>query len=71
MIDVPEPEAVGKWPDDRKICDTERHVTSSSECDIEAKVVRMLAAGRAIRAHLREPITSDHSCLYDENGLPL
>jgi len=41
------------------------------ERDIEAKVARMLAAGREIRAHMREPITSDHSCLYDEEtGLP-
>jgi hypothetical protein len=71
MTDVPEPEAVGKRPDDRKIRDTERPITSSSERDIEAKIARMLAAGRTIRAHLREPITSDHSCLYDENGLPL
>jgi len=40
------------------------------ERDIDAKVARMLAAGREIRAHLREPITSDHSSLYDENGFP-
>jgi antitoxin VapB len=40
------------------------------ERDIEAKVARMLAAGNEIRAHLREPITSDHSCLYDEDGFP-
>jgi len=38
--------------------------------DIEAKVKRMLAAGAAIRAHLLEPVTSDHSCLYDDNGFP-
>jgi hypothetical protein len=39
--------------------------------DIDAKVARMLAAGREIRAHLREPITSDHSRLYEEEtGLP-
>jgi antitoxin VapB len=36
--------------------------------DIQDKVERMLAEGREIRAHLRVPITSDHSCLYDENG---
>jgi hypothetical protein len=40
------------------------------ECDIKAKVARMLAAGREIHAHLREPITSDHGCLYDERGFP-
>jgi antitoxin VapB len=39
--------------------------------DIEAKVERTLEVGREIRAHLRVPITSDHSCLYDENGFPL
>ncbi len=38
--------------------------------DVEEKVERMLALGREIRAHLRVPITSDHSCLYDENGFP-
>jgi antitoxin VapB len=38
--------------------------------DVEEKVERMLALGREIRAHLRIPITSDHSCLYDENGFP-
>lgn len=38
--------------------------------DVERKVERMLALGRDIRAHLRVPITSDHSCLYDENGFP-
>ncbi len=40
------------------------------ERDIAAKVTRMLAAGKAIRAYLKEPITSDHSCLYDGNGFP-
>jgi len=40
------------------------------ERDIDAKVARMLAAGKEIRAHLHEPITSDHSCLYDDNGFP-
>lgn len=40
------------------------------ERDIKAKVSRMLAAGREIRAHLRQPITSDHGCLYDESGFP-
>jgi antitoxin VapB len=38
--------------------------------DAEEKVERMLALGREIRAHLRVPITSDHSCLYDEDGFP-
>jgi antitoxin VapB len=39
--------------------------------DINEKVERMLALGRDIRAHLRVPITSDHNCLYDENGFPV
>ncbi len=38
--------------------------------DVEEKVERMLALGREIRAHLRVPITSDHTCLYDEDGFP-
>lgn len=38
--------------------------------DIEVKVARMLAVGEEIRAHLHEPISSDHDCLYDQNGLP-
>jgi antitoxin VapB len=38
--------------------------------DIDAKVARMLVAGKEIRAQMREPITSDHRCLYDENGFP-
>jgi antitoxin VapB len=38
--------------------------------DVEEKVERMLALRREIRAHLRVPITSDHSCLYDEDGYP-
>ncbi len=47
------------------------HAANGSDHDIEAKVERMLAAGKEIRAHLREPITSGHSCLYDLNGFPL
>ena len=39
--------------------------------DIDDKVERMLALGREIRAHMTIPITSDHSCLYDENGFPV
>ncbi|WP_428486103.1 type II toxin-antitoxin system VapB family antitoxin [Rhodopila sp.] len=38
--------------------------------DIDTKVARMLAAGQEIRSHLREAITSDHSCLYDDLGFP-
>ena len=39
--------------------------------DIEAKVERMMTAAREIRAHMREPVSSDHSFLYDDNGLPI
>jgi antitoxin VapB len=39
--------------------------------DIQAKVQRMLAMGREIRAHMTEPVSSDLSDLYDENGSPL
>ena len=39
--------------------------------DIEAKVDRMMTAAREIRAHMREPVSSDHSFLYDDNGLPI
>jgi len=40
--------------------------------DIDGKVERMLAAGREIRAHMHEPITSDHDFLYDpETGMPV
>ena len=38
--------------------------------DINAKVERMLEMGREIRAHMREPVSSDTSWMYDENGLP-
>jgi len=41
------------------------------ERGIEAQVQKMLAMGREIRAHMREPVSSDMSDLYDENGLPL
>jgi hypothetical protein len=30
----------------------------------------MLAMGREIRGHMREPVSSDLSDLYDENGFP-
>ncbi len=41
------------------------------ERGIEAQVQKMLAMGREIRAHMREPVSSDMSDLYDQNGLPL
>ncbi len=41
------------------------------ERGIESKVQKMLARGQEIRALMTRPVTSDHSCLYDENGYPL
>ena len=38
--------------------------------DVAATVERMLAIGREIRAHMREPVSSDTNWMYDENGLP-
>ena len=38
--------------------------------DTDQEVERMLAMGREIRAHLREPVSSDLRDLYDESGLP-
>jgi antitoxin VapB len=39
-------------------------------CDVEAEVERMLAMGRDIRSHMTEPVSSDLSDLYDEDGFP-
>jgi hypothetical protein len=47
------------------------HHEQPRQCDIDHKVARMLALGEEIRSHLREPITSDHACLYDEDGFPI
>ena len=41
------------------------------ERDKAAEVERMLAIGREIRAHMREPVSSDTSDLFDEDGMPL
>jgi len=38
--------------------------------DIQARVDRALEIGKEIRAHMREPVSSDTSWMYDENGLP-
>lgn len=38
--------------------------------DVAETVKRMLEMGREIRAHMREPVSSDTSWMYDENGLP-
>ena len=38
--------------------------------DVDAEVERMLAMGREIRSHMTEPVSSDHSDIYDEDGFP-
>ena len=38
--------------------------------DRKARVDRVMAIAKEIRAHMREPVSSDTSWLYDENGLP-
>jgi antitoxin VapB len=38
--------------------------------DLKTRVDRIMAIAKEIRAHMREPVTSDTSWMYDENGLP-
>lgn len=38
--------------------------------DRDAKIAELLAIAAEIRAHMQPGTTSDHSWLYDENGLP-
>jgi antitoxin VapB len=40
------------------------------ELDVEAEVDRIMAIAKDIRAHMREPVSSDASWMYDEDGLP-
>jgi hypothetical protein len=40
------------------------------ERDVEAEVDRVLALAKEIPAHMGEPVSSDTSGMYDENGLP-
>jgi hypothetical protein len=40
------------------------------ELDVEAEVDRVMAIAKEIRAHMREPVSSDTSWMYDEDGLP-
>jgi len=40
------------------------------ERDITAKAERMMAIGRDIRAHMKEPVSSDTRDFYDEDGFP-
>jgi antitoxin VapB len=39
--------------------------------NVNAEVERMLAMGREIRAHMKGPVSSDLSDLYDDKGIPL
>ena len=41
------------------------------ERDIQAELARMMEAARDIRKHIKDPVSSDTSDLYDENGLPV
>jgi antitoxin VapB len=38
--------------------------------DLKLRVDRVMAIAKEIRAHMREPASSDTSWMYDENGLP-
>jgi antitoxin VapB len=38
--------------------------------DLETRRRRLTELATEIRSHMREPVSSDHSWLYDENGLP-
>lgn len=40
------------------------------ERERKAKLDRIKALAEELRAHMTEPVSSDHSWLYDENGLP-
>ena len=40
------------------------------ELDVEAEVDRIMAIAKEIRAHMREPVSSVTSWMYDEDGLP-
>lgn len=48
----------------------ERLERERRERDIETRRRRLTELATEIRAHMREPVSSDHSWLYDENGLP-
>ena len=41
------------------------------ERDIDAELSRMMAAAREIRKHIKDPVSSDTSDFYDENGFPV
>jgi antitoxin VapB len=37
--------------------------------DLQARVDRVMEMAKEIRAHMREPVSSDTSWMYDDNGL--
>jgi antitoxin VapB len=37
--------------------------------DLQARVDRVMKMAKEIRAHMREPVSSDTSWMYDDNGL--
>jgi antitoxin VapB len=38
--------------------------------DVRARVDHVMAIAKEIRAHMSEPVSSDTSWMYDEDGLP-
>ena len=38
--------------------------------DMQARVDHVMEIAKEIRAHMREPVSSDTSWMYDEDGLP-
>jgi hypothetical protein len=41
------------------------------EPERQAKIAELLALAAELRARMKEPVSSDHSWLYDEAGFPL
>jgi hypothetical protein len=41
------------------------------EQERQAKIAKLLALAAELRTHMKEPVSSDHSWLYDEDGFPL
>ena len=37
----------------------------------QAKIAQVLALGTELRSRMQEPVSSDHSWLYGDDGLPL
>jgi antitoxin VapB len=38
--------------------------------DLKARVDHVMTIAKEIRAHMREPVSSDTSWMYDDDGLP-